>query len=297
LQQSTDLSNEAAAFCALSLRRTLLGGWMDNEFGSVSTDELQRVDDEPLARRKIDGMYPQQSDAVRWLMDRYRAASSDQHRAVLLAVLAYQSRMHATAEALAIVEEAIVDSAVLDTATALALGDLPPLSVDRAVVLLSHSNAGVVDAALRRLSGEDDASSDEMISTPYVYAGTDQQHPLQMISRPLPSATLARLSQGEDELSAAISETLLLSLGNEPELDSLLDRLSGLERPLTFVAIALAKAARTDDAAIDLYRRSAEAVEYYESGPLLNALRSLRDDRVKQIIKTHLQDSAGFFSF
>ncbi|WP_372897981.1 hypothetical protein, partial [Stieleria sp.] len=298
LGRSEDLSNELLVRLVHLLQRSLTGGLGDHHATLVDEDDLATDDSGLLAKRKVSGIHPHQAEVTQWLIDRYTSAKSRRHRAVLLAVLARVSRRHATAEALALVEQSAEDAILRRTAAALALGDLSSLSVDRAVVLLEHPNHEIVDAALLRLSCNNsfEGIQEENIGVPVVYRSAGL-HPLQRTTQSLSEDTLNRLSKTENKTSAAIADTLLVSLGKEIPLDPLLDRLGGVERPLTLLAIALAKAKRTDDDAIEIYRRCAQVVQWQDEEAVRTALQPLRDDRVKKIIKTHLQEYDGMFSF
>ncbi|QDV43567.1 Thioredoxin [Stieleria neptunia] len=298
LRQSSDLSKEASSRFVQYLVRALTGGIADQDSESLTDERLSIDVAGGLAKRKVVGLYPHQADSVRWLIERYKSAKSPQHQAILLAALANVSRRHATAEALAVLRQPPENESFLRVATVLALSDASSLSVDRALVLLDNPNQWVAETALHRLASQNVNHEliSQTIAVPSVYHWSGLQ-PIQLINRPLPKEALTRLSKSENATSAAIAETLLILLGNESAPAPLLDRLGTLEKPLVFMTLVLAKAGRTDDDAIEIYDRCARDLEWSDRDAVHFALSSLRDDRVKKIIKVHLQDSDGIFSF
>ena len=274
------------------ITHAMLGRVTAEERSIHSADKLNRDAELPLSIPNQPPLLAQVAMA-QWLIAEYQQATSESQKSVLLAALSTASRRHAFAEALSILDESQVDGRLTQVATALALSDLRSLSAERAVVLLSHPIASVAEQALNRLvliDTQGDPSS-SILGIATLYYETPRNFAFQELRRPLPLDSLERFASDEPLRLTAFADVLRLSAGDDLDPHEILKRLQDWELALPVVAVALAEAGRTDDAAMQVYTSCAETAEAHYAGSLYRALRPLKDDRIsvlrRQLLKTH----------
>lgn len=295
-EEEVERSESIAAISHLMLE-AMLGRDAAQELPIRMADEVKLDANQSLSVPKTPMKFAGQLPAIRWSLEQYKQANSDAQKAVLLSILSTTSRKHAIAEALGILDESEEESRLTEVAAALALSDLRALSARRAVVLLEHPLKNVAEEALLRLVSIDRIPDSAANGLPLaaIYYEQPRTFALQELDRPLPADGLRRFDSGEPTTISALADLLRLAAGEDRDPLEIIERLRGREQVRSLVAVALARAGRTDEAAMRVYVACVENAESEETTAVYRALRTVKDDRISNLRRQLLKAKDGFF--
>ena len=276
---------------------SLIGRHAAQELPERTADQLTLDSSQSLSVPKNPIKYAGQLPAIRWLLEQYEQSTSDIQKAVLLSVLSTASRKHAIAEALVVLDETEEQNQLTRVATALALSDLRALSARRAVALLEHPVDEVAEQALIRLVSIDYGSGrmGSGLPVPTLYYETPERFALQELDRPLPAEALRRFQSDEPNQTSALADLLRVAAGEDLDPLEILRPLRGREQIRALMAVALARAGRTDPAAMQVYRLCVENIGSKEATAVQHALRNVKDERVSSLRRKLLMTTNGVF--
>lgn len=295
-EHEVDRLESLAAISQLMLE-AMLGRDVAQELPVRMADQLTIDPTQSLSVPEPPVKYAGQLAAIRWLLEQYEQVSSESQQTVLLSALSTVSRKHAIAEALGILDESEEETRLTSVATALALSDLRALSARRAAALLEHPATSVAEQAVIRLVSVAyiPDSAEMRLPVAAIYHEAPRLFALQTLDRPLPVHALRRFESGEPTTLSALADVLRMAAGEEQDPLEILERLRGREQARSLVAVALGRAGRTDEAAMQVYVACVKNADSEEAGAVYRALRSVKNDRIRMLRRQLLKTSNGFF--
>jgi thioredoxin 1 len=234
-----------------------------------------------------------------WLRQKFMAATNDRQRAIALLAVAELDHKTAVDAALGAIERAKADSELLPAALAIAFSDRSQISANRAATMLGHPASQVRRAALVQLA--EPVFRRQVDGLPPTRSA-EEHDPLPGLSRAtaaLPKHHIEALAKSGDARQQAQAKLLLLAAGDKLELAELERLVQPIAESKTklLVAAALAKAKRTDDAAVAYYRETYAALSR-EAGDtrlpaLYDAIRALPGEELSGLRRQMRQEKGA----
>lgn len=271
-----------------------IGGFADDQLlTTLSAENYEFGAQAPyrVVREKQSPRIPGRIEACEWLRQRYHSATSDRQRAIALMAVAQLDHTTAVDAALGAVQEADDESELLRIALSILLGDAATPSAQRATALLSHRLPAVRGAALAFLASPGSQFGDEQALVPTALEESVLPG-LWRATEQFPIDDLRTLAAEGDDLQRSQAGLLLLAAGERvdlPQLERALAAPDGDQAKLC-IAVALAKARRTDQEAITHYEQTyAESDDNNDpqmaqiAAALYETLRNLPGDEIAKL--------------
>ncbi len=262
--------------------RTLYGTLIEQRSTSFSSDELKSKDEAFTDFAPSTGQLPNREQAVESLYQLYISSDDPLVRSVILNALSRIDHRLATLTAVGRIASAESYDVVVEVSLAIALADQIVSSGDRAVLFLGHSLPEVRRAAMERLTSSSYEFLHErmQLGAALVYDYEEELPGLWYVRRQFDASVLTSDLVGTDTELKQFAKILRLT-SSSATAESLDEFISSDEKQRTLVVAALAKAERTDPAALDYYRKSTGSLE---SPELIYAmLRNLRGDEIQSV--------------
>ena len=277
------------------LQRALFGGEIDELTSTISENELLKP---RLGFVDFDSsrLAPGVDEAVTWLTEKYSAETEVHVKALLLSLMSSCDHALATQSSVGLIESTTEVTDEVQSALLLALSDLPALSADRAAIMLNHSNEQVTQAAMTRLlsEGYNHRSTSEYREPVLYYSYQDEQLGLSMTTLPLSVDALNKFAAGSDKATSLKAKILLLATGKQDDspqailADAKQANLS-IDAALCLV-LALAKAERSDEQAIEFYTAAFADIE--DKTIAYTAIREIANPAMTKL-RSELRDLYG----
>lgn len=284
----TELDADSVAKIRPFLLRALIGAHADTLNGSVPSSQLEMAKLQAVVEK-----YPHQQKAIDWLAEKYRDATSDWSKALMLSVFSYLDHSVATESAIGLICEAKAYDKAVQAALKIALLDENSLSVDRAVQWLSHPVPQVQTIACERLvkPWEEFAQRATEFGAVLIYDSNVPLPGLWDVRRGFPKETLVALSESEGP-SQWYAKVLLLAAGAEISLEEVAKG-HGDEGAILGIIAALAKAGRADVEAIEYMRAATKSLTSYgDPAKVYAMIRNLKGSEAASLRK-EMRDSFG----
>jgi hypothetical protein len=238
-------------------------------------------------------------ETCEWLRTKYRAAANDRQRAIALLAVAELDHKTAVDAALGAIADANNDGELLPAALAIAFSDRAQISANRAVTMLGHPAPQVRDAALVQLAEPIFRRQVDGLPPTRSAEENDALPGLSRVTAELPKQQIETLAKTGNARQQVQAKLLLLAAGEKldpAELERELEPAAESKSKL-FVAAALAKADRTDEAAVTYYRETYADVSQ-DAGDarlpaLYDALRSLPGDELSELRRKMRQEKGA----
>lgn len=229
--------------------------------------------------------------AIDWVYAQHKRELSPDQRALLLSMLhTFDYRLGSQSAVGRVASAKTWDREIL-VATLIALAAEQHIAADRAVQWLEHPLREVRQLALQRLGTASDyfAPKTWELGLMMTASETIGEIPLFFIAtRPIPNEPLEVLMVDPDTDISWPAYMLLIANGEEELDDWKEDELD--EEQLLTVAAALAKAQRTDEAALRFYKRVDKGTQYYQKHALVRVLSVLDNAEVKELVESIKKD-------
>jgi hypothetical protein len=295
-------SEKASSDLAKFLLRARAGEYVDEHIPAYfAADQYMHEKESPFRVTSTNEpvTIPGYLETCEWLRKKYQTSTNDRQRAIALLAVAELDHKTAVDAALGAIDNAKTDNELLLAALAIAFSDRAQISANRAAAMLAHSVPQVRTAALAQLA--EPASRRRAEGFPQTRSVEENEvlPGLSRLTTELSKEKIEAFVKSGDARQQAQAKLLLLAAGDKLDLPELERELQPFVESKTklFVAAALARAKRTDEAAIAFYRDTYAAISHEAGDSRLTALyevlRALPGDELSELRRKMRQEKGA----